>query len=119
MMSRLTRAIEYGLIPELNLRPNATLYRVTYKRTFNNLELRHSIYITEPSLFINIDDKLKCGICMETLCKEQFGILECKHMFCTQCIKNQMTNSNKCCALCRQHIDKITVYNDDSIINNE
>jgi len=73
------------------------------------------LHNTDPSLFINMDDSYECGICMEILCKEQFGILECKHMFCSQCIKTQIEKNITRCAFCRQNINNITFCNYEKI----
>ena len=76
------------------------------------LNLEH---ITDPSLFEDMENTIDCGICMEPCTKDSIGILKCNHNFCVSCIKRQLSVTNNKCAYCRQHIDKITVYNDDSI----
>jgi len=76
------------------------------------LNLEH---ITDPSLFEDMENTIDCGICMEPCTKDSIGILKCNHKFCVSCIKRQLSVKNNKCAYCRQHIDKITVYNDDSL----
>ena len=72
-------------------------------------------HITDPSLFEDMENTIDCGICMEPCTKDSIGILKCNHNFCVSCIKRQLSVTNNKCAYCRQHIDKITVYNDDSV----
>ena len=72
-------------------------------------------HITDPSLFEDMENTIDCGICMEPCTKDSIGILKCNHKFCVSCIKRQLSVTNNKCAYCRQHIDKITVYNDDSV----
>lgn len=57
-------------------------------------------------------DKENCGICFDSLITKEMYITQCKHLFCTPCIKQWVENQYKqykmaTCPICRHSLDDI------------
>lgn len=59
----------------------------------------------------NLDEMCQCSICWDDKVLRQFVMLNCKHEFCKDCIRETLrreTRTNLTCALCRSEISTIT-----------
>lgn len=64
--------------------------------------------------YVKVELEKDCGICMGEI-EEKFTILQCGHMYCTECISAIMQTTLNKCPTCKLSLKNTTIY----AINNE
>ncbi len=69
-------------------------------------------FTIDESEFEDIEDTFECSICMEITNKNNSVLLQCQHIFCASCIKNQIkVSKSRCCAFCRTDFEHAVIPN--------
>jgi hypothetical protein len=87
--------------------------------TFNNLDqfqssVVYDIVLDEDALCDTSNTEIECSICYNSCSKINKAKLVCNHEFCVDCTHELMERRNTNCPYCRNKIDKIICYNEES-----
>ncbi len=63
--------------------------------------------------YIKLELDKDCGICLGEI-DEKFTILQCGHMYCTECINTIMNTNVKNCPTCKLHLKNTVIYTIDN-----
>jgi hypothetical protein len=86
---------------------------------FNNLDefkntAVYNVVLDEEVLGDTSNTEMECSICYNSCSKINTAKLECNHEFCIDCTNELMERKNTNCPYCRNKIDKIICYNEES-----
>lgn len=103
----------YNLMMQIENKPLGTC-AIIFKNVYDNdftkpgpyfLPLKQNYKIKfQKEVIQNINDKIDCAICLEELTNNDKVILECRHTFHVNCIKEWFKNNNTC-PFCRKVVN--------------
>ena len=85
----------------------------------NGISINYNIVMCEMSDSSNIhtidlETEMECSICYNSTKKIDSATFECQHDFCIECTETLLQKKHSDCPYCRNKIDKITCYNEES-----
>ena len=103
----LDNAITSGeLVPQPPISSTFNRYKEYVKYRENIREIIKQDYITHSSHKFSLEQDTDCCICFEIKQPNQFGQLNCNHIFCISCIQIHRRCNTKC-PICRQNITHV------------
>lgn len=85
----------------------------------NGISINYNIILCDiadssNSYSSDMKTEMECSICYNSTKKIESAKLECQHEFCVVCTEQLLQKKHSDCPYCRNKIDKITCYNEES-----